>query len=778
MQPPAEPSTPVRRPRPRSYYTRISLVAPLFLWFLLISAVEISVYQEQRSAHSSELRELGDSANEVRTLFEYELNATLHLTSGLIAYIQAKNGQLVERELAPWLSHLQERSPHIRNIAIAPGNRIEFIYPLKDNEAALGFYYPSEKTQWPLVEKTILSRRPILAGPLELRQGGQGMLYRVPVYLGDKDYWGLISTVLKSDDIFLSIANRAEQLGIKVAIEDQDEGRRLITGDHFAAQHSLTLRVPGRNWQLLASALKPQVHSFFYTRLAGWLVACASSLLLYSLLRSLAIQQATSRALDESKYRFTQAFNSAPQGMALIAPTGELLDVNDSLSQILDYSRSDLQRLNLFDLVPLDRRERLRQSILNRDAASKRQYESLLLARDGKLLNVLLSLAPTQSGSDSEWILQISDISQRVAFEHLLKEEAEYNQAIFNGVLDGILIIDRSGTICLANPAAGKTFGCDFHHLHQVPLRQLIADSTGDIMARFKYLAGHPDAPDKSHHEMRGTKADGQEFPLELQLSSIIRKQEKLFIVLVRDISERKRLERMKNEFVSIISHELRTPLTAVLGTLRLLAGGALSDKPDQAAKAIKIADQNGQKLARLIDDLLDMDKLLAGKMQFDFTIQALYPLVLESIELNAAYAAQHQVQIQLESQDEHIMVEVDRDRFQQIMANLLSNAAKFSAPNTKVSVTIKTDNNRVQVAVTDRGIGIPQSLQDALFQKFYQVDSSNTRQKGGTGLGLAIARQLIEAMHGNVGLISEEGKGSSFFIDLPIAQPTVAANG
>lgn len=776
MSPRAEPSSSASRRRPRRYYTRISLIATVILWMLLISAVELVVRQQQLSAKSTELRKLGDSANEVRTLFEYELNSTLQLSAGLIAYIQAKNGQLVAQELAPWLSHLQERSPHIRNIAIAPANRIEYIYPLKDNEAALGFYYPTDKVQWPIVEKTILSRRPILAGPLELRQGGRGVLYRVPVYLADKDYWGLISTVLKSDDIFAAINSRGQQLGIKIAIQDLDENRKIIFGSYFEADHLLNLRVPGRNWQLLASPLKPAANNFFYARLAGWSVALIATLLLYSLLRSLANQQATSQALNESKYRFTQAFNSAPQGMALIAPSGELLDFNDSLSQTLGYSRSELQTQNVFNLTASDQRERLQQSILTRNTASGNQYETLLLHKNGQRLNVLLSLAPTQNHSDSEWILQVSDISQRVAFERLLQEEVQYNQAIFNAVKDGILIVDRFGTICLANPAASQIFECELHQLQQLPLRQFVTDE--DVMARIIYLSEYPDTPGKSHHEMRGTKADGQEFPLELQLSSIIRKQEKLFIVLVRDISERKRLERMKNEFVSIISHELRTPLTAVLGTLRLLAGGALSDKPEQAAKAIKIADQNGQKLARLIDDLLDMDKLLAGKMQFDFKIQALYPLVLEAIEQNAAYAAQHQVRIELNAQDEQIRVNVDRLRFQQILANLLSNAAKFSAAGAGVSVTINRDNSRVRIAVTDKGIGIPKDVQDHLFQKFYQVDSSNTRQKGGTGLGLAIAKQLIEAMQGNIGLKSEEGKGSCFFIDLPIAESTVAANG
>lgn len=778
MHPSAEPSSSVSHRRPQRFYTRISLFAPVLLWVVLIGAVEISVRQEQLSAKSSELRELSDSANEVRTLFEYELNSTLHLTSGLIAYIQAKNGQLVAQELAPWLSHLQERSPHIRNIAIAPDNRIAYIYPLKDNEAALGFYYPSDKIQWPLVEKTIISRHPILAGPLELRQGGQGLLYRVPVYLADKDYWGLISTVLKSDDIFAGSTSRAEQLGIKIAIQDLDENRKIIFGSRFDADHILNLRVPGRNWQLLASPIKPKANNFFYTRVAGWLVALAATLLLYSLLRSLASQQATSQALDESKYRFTQAFNSAPQGMALIAPTGELLDFNNSLSLTLGYSRSELQQHNFFELTAPAQRERLRRSIVKRDTLNGNQYESLLLHKDGQQLHVLLSLAPTHNRADSEWILQVSDISQRVAFEQLLQEEAQYNQAIFNAVMDGILIVDRLGTICLANPAASRIFDCALHQLQHLPLRQFVADTGEDLMSRIKYLSEHPDLPGQSHHEMRGTKADGREFPLELQLSSIIRKQEKLFIVLVRDISERKRLERMKNEFISTISHELRTPLTAVLGTLRMLAGGVLNDKPEQASKAIKIADQNGQKLARLIDDLLDMDKLLAGKMQFDCKIQALYPLVLEAIEQNTAYAAQHQVRIELNTQDEQIRVSVDRHRFQQVLANLISNAAKFSAPDTRVSITINADNKRVQIAVTDTGIGIPKSVQDNLFQKFYQVDSSNTRQKGGTGLGLAISKQLIEAMQGNIGLRSEEGKGSCFFIDLPIAEPTVTANG
>lgn len=227
--------------------------------------------------------------------------------------------------------------------------------------------------------------------------------------------------------------------------------------------------------------------------------------------------------------------------------------------------------------------------------------------------------------------------------------------------------------------------------------------------------------------------------------------------------------DRMKKEFVSTVSHELRTPLTSIGGALGLLAGGVLGEIPPKAKHVLDIANKNSQRLAHLIDDLLDMEKLVAGKMRLDLEPQWLTPLVEQAIEANRAYAEQYQVRLLLAACEDNVKVMADTMRLQQVVTNFLSNAAKFSPHGGQVEVNILRRTDSVRVEVIDHGRGIPAEFRTRIFQKFAQADSSDTRQKGGTGLGLAISKELIERMNGQVGFDSKEGQGALFYFELPI---------
>ena len=234
------------------------------------------------------------------------------------------------------------------------------------------------------------------------------------------------------------------------------------------------------------------------------------------------------------------------------------------------------------------------------------------------------------------------------------------------------------------------------------------------------------------------------------------------------DISAQKRAEMLKNQFVSTVSHELRTPLTSISGALGLLAGGAAGTLSEQGQHLIDIAHKNAQKLGVLINDLLDMEKISAGKMRFDISQQPLLPIVEQAINTNMPYAQQHGVVYKLISCDGQLLVRVDAHRLTQVLTNLLSNAAKFSPSDTEVDVVVMTHEGRARVEVRDQGPGIPLEMQSQLFTNFFQIDSSDTREQGGTGLGLAISRKLIEHMDGKIGFYSEPGQGSTFFVELP----------
>ena len=274
----------------------------------------------------------------------------------------------------------------------------------------------------------------------------------------------------------------------------------------------------------------------------------------------------------------------------------------------------------------------------------------------------------------------------------------------------------------------------------------------------------------EQNRELQAVRRNGELFTIELRVSEISHRGERKFIGLVRDITERKRVDRMKSEFVSIVSHELRTPLTSISGALGLILGGAVGEAPPAMRQMLGIAQQNSQRLGLLIGDLLDMEKLIAGQMSFQLQPQPLAPILEDALHSNQAYAEQLGVRIELGEQAA-ATVSVDAHRLQQVLANLLSNAAKFSPPGAVVTLSSQRHGDQIRVIVDDAGPGVPLSFRQRIFQKFSQADSSDTRQKGGTGLGLAISKELVEHMNGSIGFDSEREKGARFWFELPMQE-------
>lgn len=242
----------------------------------------------------------------------------------------------------------------------------------------------------------------------------------------------------------------------------------------------------------------------------------------------------------------------------------------------------------------------------------------------------------------------------------------------------------------------------------------------------------------------------------------------------LQDITERHQLELTKSELISTVSHELRTPLTSIIGTLGLAAGGALGELPETVMTMLKSADSNAKRLGLLIDDLLDIEKIASGSMSFDFHPLNIRDAVNQAVETNQSYAEGLGVNIHIENGVADVQVMADQARIAQVLANLLSNAAKFSPNGSTVRVNCKREDKYVAVSVHDEGPGIPEDFRPHIFERFTQADQSLTRQdqKGGTGLGLAITKAIIEMHDGNIDFNTvcepDPAHGTTFTFRLP----------
>ena len=354
--------------------------------------------------------------------------------------------------------------------------------------------------------------------------------------------------------------------------------------------------------------------------------------------------------------------------------------------------------------------------------------------------------------------------------ETLVESQARAS-AVVENIVDGIVTIDGSGVIQSFNPAAETIFGYTadeaihrnvnilmpepFHGSHDEYLTQYAETGEGKIIGVGR--------------EVVGQRKDGSTFPLDLAVSESWLGDRPLFTGIARDITDRKEVDRMKNEFISTVSHELRTPLTSIMGSLGLVRSGSLGEYPKKIGSLIDIAHNNSERLVRLINDLLHMEKVEFGN--FDEQVEPLdmVSLVDAAIADNKGYCEQFGVTCELQGRRERIVVPGSRDRLIQVLTNLISNAAKFSRRGGHVEITISRRDDRVRVDVVDHGSGIAPDFQDCVFQQFAQADSSDHRRIGGTGLGLSICKAIVEGYGGTIGFDTTQGNGTTFHFDLPI---------
>ena len=463
--------------------------------------------------------------------------------------------------------------------------------------------------------------------------------------------------------------------------------------------------------------------------------------------------------------------------------TGEA-SFNERWAQMLGYSLEELQPLNVSTWSSLTHKEDLvrAQAMLQRHFQGQSEYYDCQFRMRHKLgywvwIHAHGSVSKrTQEGAPLMMFGTHVDVTALMESRRALEENEERFRSMLSNLPGAVYR-------CINDHQWSMQFLSDeVEELTGYPAEDFIDNrrrSFSDIT--------HPDDAKHVARVVRNAITEKREFTLEYRVQrasgqwcwlqevgrGIFDEQGQLKYLdgFIWDITERKNMEQMKDEFVSTVSHELRTPLTTISGALKLMVSGALGEMPEKSRTMLDIAYKNSQRLTLLINDLLDMEKLLAGKMAFNLHKQPLHTLLEQTVYENRAYGDQYQVSFQLAPVADTLQVMVDEQRFLQVMSNLLSNAAKFSPPGNRVDIRTAAEDGNVRISVVDYGSGIPLEFQHRLFQKFSQADASDSRQKGGTGLGLAITKELLENMNGKISVESQPGLGSCFTISLPCTE-------
>ena len=320
----------------------------------------------------------------------------------------------------------------------------------------------------------------------------------------------------------------------------------------------------------------------------------------------------------------------------------------------------------------------------------------------------------------------------------------------------------RSGHILEVNNSFLQMSGYDAAEIIDRDLQQIYSQSA---------LATYRQALDKietqefvRNLELELSTKLGQIKTVLLSMESVEIDGNKCTLQIFNDITERKRLE---NEFISLVSHELRTPMTSTIGALDLLNSGQLGTLSDRGKQILQVAIRNSERLIRLVNDILDLERMKSGKIAIAPTPCNLKILIKQATETMQAMAIDSKVNLILE-EPKDLILNLDSDRILQTLTNLISNGIKFTEPDGSVKLTANFKNDVCQIKVQDTGRGIPEDKLKSIFERFQQVDASDSRSKGGTGLGLAICRHIVEGHDGKIWVESKLGEGSTFYVELP----------
>jgi PAS domain S-box-containing protein len=479
--------------------------------------------------------------------------------------------------------------------------------------------------------------------------------------------------------------------------------------------------------------------------------------------------------VEAKEKRLSSILATLADGVVTLDEAGTIVSVNQAAEKIFGYGSAEVVGKNFRFLLPKsERRGRMsffahyaRSGHAGSDDSSR---EIVALRKNGREFQMELSVSSLELDGRQLFTSVVRDITDRKKAETTLKRQAW----VMENIADAVILTDPQGNIIDCNPRAEELTGYERVELLGTPVMDLMISGSVEMRGEVQTDArAITDTGDVWRHEFQITRKDGTVRTFDNTTTGMFDERQRLIgrISVNHDVTEQREVDGVKNDFISVVSHELRTPLTSIMGSLGLIKSGAFGDVDDEVSGMIDIAYSNSDRLVRLINDILDLEKIEAGRMDFSIAPLEAMALLVQAVTDNAGYGDKHDVHLDIVSPVKGVYVAADMDKVAQVFANLLSNAIKFSPAGATVEIGAHRRGQKIRFYVKDYGPGIPDDFRSAIFSKFSQADSSAKRKQGGTGLGLSICKTIVERLGGEIGFESKKGQGAKFFFDLPEAE-------
>lgn len=497
------------------------------------------------------------------------------------------------------------------------------------------------------------------------------------------------------------------------------------------------------------------------------------------------LEQGRQLALDrlaESEKRTRSILRGATDSFIAIDMRGMVRDWNDQAERTFGFPRDEAVGVPLTELVvPGHKREAaqgyientLAKMIARGDVSQvNRVFTFTAQTKAGRELPMEISAFPVLLDQQSLICGFARDISERMKTEDLLRASELRARTMIENMPVALVVMNPGGIIDMVNPSTEDLFSYSIDDLRDEHIVALFSEDDRKDQKRF--LKELLKTARGTFVERMARKKRGDQFPVEVSISEIYTLNEPRFLVSIVDVTQRRQLEIMREEFVDMVSHDLRTPLSSIRLVHHMTLKGVYGDISEKVKKQLQSAERNVTRLLTLVNDLLDFDKMAAGKLELNLVETSVSDIIMRSVESVTSIAEEKKVSIEIP--DTQMVVMMDPDRIVQVMVNLLSNAVKFSDNESKVVIDVNQEDGFFKASVRDFGRGIAPEFQRVVFEKYKQVERTDTTVKRGIGLGLPICKAIIEQHDGVIGVTSEPGKGSVFYFKLPSKTTDVAA--